>query len=203
MLGFFKKKTPKVELQNAFQKMEKLLSDDDMQIRILGPQVYAQFRSLTAIDQHPKGEGEFGRSLKNPIPTNGPIGSIAYLSSLGTISGHIVLFHRLKMFDDIDVYEFVALSGDVWGLLFVDMYHSRKSRRVPDGFKKLSGSQQLIGFNHFWDDFPLGFAEQKQAVPADLRMLYAPISTVEQEMRGRTFKRPTLHNLLIQSILAS
>ena len=107
------------------------------------------------------------------------------------------------MIENIDIYEFAALSGDVWGLFFVDMYHSRKSRLVPEGFQSLPGTQQLTGFNHFWDDFPLGFADQKQLVPADLRMVYAPISTIEHEMRGRTFERPELHDRLVQAILAS
>lgn len=201
MFGIFKKKSAQRALEGGFQKMERLLTDDDMQIRVLGPQGYSQFRSLTAIDCHPNGEGEFGRSLKNPIPTNGPIGSIAYLSSLGTTNGHRILFHRVKVFDNIDVYEYVALSGGDWDFLFVDMYHSRKSKLVPSGFRKLSGPQQLIGFNHFWDDFPFGYAEQKEKVPRDLRLLYVSIDSLAKEMRGRHFERPEMHEMVLQSIL--
>ena len=131
MFGLFGKKNPQKALEDAFRRMDKMLTDDDLQIRVLGPQGYAHFRSLSAIDQHPKSEGDFGRSLTNPIPANGPIGSMSYLSNLGTNSGHRILFHRIKVFQDIDVYEFAALSGDSWGLLFVDMYHSRKSKQIP------------------------------------------------------------------------
>ena len=66
------------------------------------------------------------------------------------------------MLNNIDVYEYAALSGDDWGFFFVDMYHSRKSALIPIGFSKLPCGQQLIGFNHFWDDFPFGYAEQKE-----------------------------------------
>lgn len=203
MFGFFKKKTEKDELEGVFNKIAALLTDDDMQIRVLGPQAYSQFKNFSAIDRYPDGEGEFGRSLGNPIPANGPIGSLAYLSSLSAQSGHRILFHRIKAFGQIDVYEYVALSGDDWGLLFVDMYHSRKSRILPDGFKKLDGAPQLIGFNHFWDDFPMGFSEQKASAPPDSRLLYASIDSVAKEMRGRNFKRPHMHRLVIQSILAT
>ena len=103
MFGFFKKKSPQRDLESAFKKMESFLTDDDMQMRILGPQKYAHFSSLSAIDKRPNGEGDFGRSLGNPIPTNGPIGSIAYLSGLGTSAGHRIVFHRIKAFDDVDV----------------------------------------------------------------------------------------------------
>lgn len=203
MFGFFKKKNAQRELEVVFQRMERLLTDDDMQIRVLGPQGYSQFRSLIAIDRHPNGDGEFGRSLKNPIPTNGPIGSICYLSNFGTGSGHRILFHRVKVFGNIDVYEYAALSGDDWGFLFVDMYHSRKSTLAPSGLKKLPGTQQLIGFNHFWDDFPFGYAEQKQKVPRELSLLYASIDSVAKEMRGRDFERPEMHNMVLQRILTA
>lgn len=203
MFGLFKKKSFQRELEGAFRKMEKLLTDDDMQIRILGPQGYSHFSSLSAIDRRPNGEGDFGRSLNNPIPTNGPIGSISYLSNLGTSAGHRILFHRVKVFDDIDVYEYAALSGDDWGFLFVDMYHSRKSTLTPSGLIKLTGAQQLIGFNHFWDDFPFGYAEQKEKVPGDLRLLYASIDSIAKEMRGRDFVRPDMHDMVLQSILAA
>jgi len=82
------------------------------------------------------------------------------------------------------------------------MYHSRKSRLTPNGFQRLSGPQQFIGFNHYWDDFPCGFAEQKQAMPKDLRLVYASIDSVAREMIGRNYERPELHEAVLQQILA-
>ena len=199
MLGFFRKRNPTSTPNSAFEKMHSLLSDDDMQIRVLGPRQYSYFKSLSAIDQHYGREGEFGRALSNPVPTNGPIGSISYLSNLVSANGHRIVFHRINTLDGIDVYEYSSLAGDDWGLLFIDMYHSRKSKIAPAGLRLLQ-AQQLIGFNHFWDDFPYGFAEQKQAMPADLRMLYAPISSISNELTGRNLARPLKHGLLVQAI---
>lgn len=202
MFGWFRKKSPARDLQNVFQKLETLLSDDDMQVRVLGPQQYAQFRTFTAIDQYPNAEGEFGQTLDNPIPANGPIGSLSYLSNLTTkIGGHRILFHRVRSSDKIDAYEYVALSGDAWGFPIVDMYHSRKSRFIPAGFQKLPGAIQLTGFNHFWDDFPFGYVEQKELAPRDLRLLYAPVETIAKEMRGRDFRRPKIQQGVLQNIL--
>lgn len=200
MFGFGKKKKGDNALNSAFQRISEALVDDDLQIRILGPQQYSYFKSLSAIDQTHNAEGEFGRSLGNPIPTNGPIGTISYLSNLATFRGHRLLFHRVRSFGNIDAYEFVALSGDDWGFFFVDMYHSRKSDKIPDGFKKMVGPQQLQGFNHYWDDFPLGFVEQKKNLPQDLRFLYASIESVAREMTGRDFVRPTLQRLVLAEI---
>ena len=199
MLGIFRKRSPTNTLNSAFEKMHSFLSDDDMQIRVLGPQQYSHFKTLSAIDRHHGREGEFGRSLTNPAPTNGPIGSISYLSNLVATSGHRIVFHRINTLDGIDVYEYASLAGDDWGLVFVDMYHSRKSKLAPTGLRLLQ-AQQLIGFNHFWDDFPYGFAEQKQAMPAELRFLYAPVSAVSNELTGRNLVRPLKHALLVQTI---
>ena len=97
----------------------------------------------------------------------------------------------------------MSLAGDDWGFIFVDMYHSKKSRLVPSRFMKLTGVQQLIGFNHFWDDFPFGYAAQKEKVPGDLRLLYASIDSVAKEMRGREYARPQMHEMVLNSILAA
>jgi hypothetical protein len=203
MFGFGKKRKEDKALEAAFKRISQALTDDDLQLRFLGPQQYSYFKALSAIDKHPNGEGAFGTSLKNPIPANGPIGTISYLSNLTTSSGQRITFHRISAFGNIDVYEFVALSGSPWGFFFVDMYQSRKSTLVPKNFTQASAPQQFIGFNHFWDDFPFGFAEQKQALPKDMRLLYASVNSVSHEMTGRDYVRPELHAAVRDQILAS
>ena len=190
-------------MEAAFKKIEQLLTNDDFQIRALGPQLYSEFSSMSGIDQHRNAEGEFGKSFKNPIPTNGPIGSISYLSNLSVEKGHRITFHRVNTIQKIDAYEYVSLSGSEWGFLFLDMYHSRKSRKIPDGFIKQDGPHQFIGFNHFWDDFPFGFAEQKSKVPSDLRLLYSSIDSISREMSGRNYVRPEVHNIILQQLIST
>ena len=199
MVGFFRRKKDK-EVEAIFEKMSLMLGDDDMQIRMLGPKTYSDFKSLTAIDQHRDADGELGISLNNPIPTNGPIGSVSYLSNLVTKSKHKILFHRIKVIKKIDVYEYVSICSSLWGFLFLDMYHSRKSKLTPNGFERASEPQQFIGFNHFWDDFPYGYAEQKSSLPFDFGLLYVPIGLVSNEMIGREYNRPERHKAVFDKI---
>lgn len=201
MFGFLRRKTSEIQVDAAFEKISLALSDDDFQLRILGPKEYAQFSSLTAIDQHYGAEGEFGTSFTNPIPTNGPIGSLCYLSHLKLDRRHRILFHRIREIDGIDVYEFVTLSGKNWGFMFIDMYHSRKSRISPKEFVIEERPQQLCGFNHYWDDFPFGFAEQKAKMPRDLRLLYCSIEAISKEMEGREYVPPQIHMMARSAIL--
>jgi len=193
MFGFGKKRREKAALDSVMEKISLALTDDDFQLRILGPKNYSMFKNMSAIDCHHKAEGEFGRTLSNPIPTNGPIGTLVYLSGLKTRAGERIVFHRLNAIGKSDVYEYVSLSGSEWGFLFVDMYHSRKTTLEPDGFVRVSEPMQLTGFNHFWDDFPYGFFEQKQPLPKDIRMLYASIDAISKGMEGRTFQPTDLH----------
>ncbi|MCY4364582.1 MAG: hypothetical protein OXE42_20765, partial [Gammaproteobacteria bacterium] len=74
-------------------------------------------------------------SETNPIPVNGSIGQLAYLSKLETERGERILFHRIGAVDTIDVFEAVTFSGSEWFILFVDLYHPRRSRLTPDGFR--------------------------------------------------------------------
>src|SRR3546814_13912845 len=81
----------------------------------------------------PNGSGPFGFTETNPIPVNGPIGQLAYLSRLETQSGQRILFHRLGAIDKVDVFEAVTFDGSGWFIFFVDLYHPRRrseERRV-------------------------------------------------------------------------
>ena len=201
MFGLGKKAREQRALEDAFRKIDRMLSDDDMQLRILGPHQYSTFKALSAIDKHRDPEGEFGRAIGNPIPTNGPIGSISYLSNLRSEGRHRLLFHRIGAIEKVDLYEYTSLGGENFGFLMIDMYHSRKSKICPDGFTFAGQTSQLTGFNHFWDDFPFGYAEQKAALPEDYRLLYASIETVAKEMDGRSFQAPDEHLLFKEALL--
>jgi hypothetical protein len=201
-LWFGRKNKERKAVNAILENIALMLSDDEMQLRILGPQQYAVFKSLTAIDAHRDAEGDFGTNFRNPIPTNGPIGSLAYLSNLNSPLGYPLLFHRINSIDKIDIYEYVSFMGVEWGLLFVDMYHSRKSRLVPNGFARTGNTRQLSGFNHYWEDFPFGFAEQKHSLQGDIRLLYCTIEAIANEMRGREFSAPEKHRQL-RSVIAS
>ncbi|MEZ5639939.1 MAG: hypothetical protein R3E92_22670, partial [Burkholderiaceae bacterium] len=51
------------------------------------------------------------------------------------LSGQRILFHRLGAIGTVDVFEAVSFNGAEWFILFVDLYHPRRSRLTPDGFR--------------------------------------------------------------------
>lgn len=85
-------------------------------------------------------EGEFGHSQNNPIPVNRVKGSIIYLSRLRCNCANALFFHRLgsmensKMNIMVDVYETVCTIGNHWDILFLHMYHPRRSKFAPRGY---------------------------------------------------------------------
>lgn len=52
----------------------------------------AMLESAPAYDKDPNGSGSFGFTETNPIPVNGPIGQLAYLSRLKRSRGSAFFF---------------------------------------------------------------------------------------------------------------
>ena len=112
-----------------------------------------------SVDEIPGSFGEFGLTLTNPVPTNGAVGEIIYLSSLRHAGTTQILFHRLGSLYGIDIYETVTIDGREWGILYFDMYHPRKSRKSPKGYSIASGkrsSYRVYGVNYLVPSFPYG-----------------------------------------------
>lgn len=86
-------------------------------------------------DMIPGGTGEFGRAVTNPIPVNGPLGELTYLSRLRLrATGSMVFFHKIRTAGAVDMFELVNVSGQFVDYLYVDMYHPRASRLYPAGY---------------------------------------------------------------------
>lgn len=115
-------------------------------------------------DTLPNATGEFGRSLSNPIPVNGPIGEIKYLNRLRTTDGGL-LFHRLGSSNTFDIYEVVSQGGKFWDILYFDMYHPCRSTEIPKGYKFsefheiFSRTSIAYGTNRFDRNFPFGLSD--------------------------------------------
>lgn len=107
-------------------------------------------------DQVSGAAGPFGQSYKNPIPVNGLLGTYKYFSKLIAPTGDIVYFHRLGSLaadqntQAVDAYEVVDRSGRFWDLLFIEMYHPRRSNLAPATYK-LKSYDPSIG------DLPFAF----------------------------------------------
>lgn len=122
-------------------------------------------------DELPNAQGPFGHSFNNPIPVNGLIGTYKYLGKLLSPIGNVVYFHRLGSVNGdtaenpVDAYEIVDMTGKYWDILFVDMYHPRRSNNAPEGFvlkqfdSRLGDLPFAFGVDIFCPAFPYDLAD--------------------------------------------
>lgn len=143
------------------------LASDAAQNACLMEAVAAKVRSGADCDEWSNGTGGFGRSKDNPVPVNGQVGELLYLSSLRCdATNSLVLFHRLGSAQSVvyvDLFETVSLDGQVWDLLWLDLYHPRKSRRAPSGYRiesdDLAFRSMVKGTTLRVEDFPADLAD--------------------------------------------
>lgn len=187
-------KSPTREVQQVFEKMRRLLDDDAAQIAMVGEPVASMINRGLDCDQSPDSKGRFGLEVTNPIPVNGPIGELAYLSKLRTSNGERLLFHRIGSQSTVDIFEAVSFCGQEWFVLYLDMYHPRKSRLTPNGLSLSDETSQFTGFTSNCADFPRGFpAEKAKNSGSGLNMLYASLRTIEEALSRSSFDRPSAH----------
>jgi len=192
------------ELASAMEKIRRIVEDEDYQNGLLGAELRAVLESRPVYDKSPLGEGAFGYNVKNPIPVNGPIGQLAYLSKLVTMTGERILFHRVGAVNEVDVFEAVTFSGSEWFLLFLDLYHPRKSRLAPDGFQITSKPVQISGFNNYCSEFPYDFIKTKRSAnPLGIAGAYIPDSAIEDRILMRSYKRDVEHMSKVELIMAT
>lgn len=188
-------------LREAFEQIHRVLEDEQYQLEMLHPAVRQMVESGPAYDKDPNGSGPFGFMETNPIPVNGAIGELAYLSKLETTSGERILFHRIGAINKVDVFEAVTFSGSEWFILFVDLYHPRRSRLTPEGFRFVKDVAQFSGFHKFCQNFPYDFIEMKQTErESGLSMAYIAISRVSEQIQKQAFKRPLAHKTKIDLV---
>jgi len=182
------------ELHRAFAHIRRILEDEDLQVEMLPEPVQALIRSKSACDVKPGATGDFGLSPTNPVPVNGPIGELAYLSKLRTAAGESLLFHRIGAAGQIDVFEGVTMSGSEWFIFFLDMYFPRRSQMAPPGLTISPEASQFSGFTSFCSQFPHDFAAAKAKNAASgLNVAYIPLSKAEACLERGSFDRPLAH----------
>jgi len=202
-----KKKTPPglpPEVERIFEKMARLMEDENQQNSMYPPQIRNQIIGGHDIDELPYGDGDFGRCEDNPIPVNGSIGELIYLSSLKTVSGNRVLYHRLGSVEGIDIYETVSIDGTKWDLFYFSMYHPRKSRKAPSGYSIIKMNEQplLYGTNRRIDNFPFGLQKAISNTTAEIFGIPMPPPQVRVAEEHVKFSRPRDHQSRVQAVIA-
>lgn len=180
-------------LKNAMQAIYRLIDDEERQNSMLPEPIAQAIKGGVSCDVVPGASGRFGFEPSNPIPVNGAIGELAYLSRLESASGERLLFHRIGAIDKVDVFEAVTYSGSAWFVFFVDMYHPRRSRQAPEGFVIAKEPRQFSGFHNHCKEFPYDFVKAKGETPDLLRLAYIPLGNVMAQIEKRMFNRPLAH----------
>jgi hypothetical protein len=212
MVGWFKKRPDKAdakeslspEVEAIFRKIDRLMSDEKTQNEQLPEPFRSEVSRGVSCDELAGATGEFGRDPRNPIPVNGPLGELIYLSNLRTTNLAPVLFHRLGSLGRVDVFETVSFDGSLWDILFLDLYHPRKSRHAPVGYQTSGNkgrAQLFFGTNEFVEVFP-------DQLPDAIANTFERIIGVRmrppqvRELIERTrFSRPAAHKGTVESIL--
>lgn len=157
-MGFFSKlfgikSEEEREKERIFALIFKYLHDEDYQNSTLLPEIQRILKPKTNMINN--GVGDFGYSFENPIPVNGPIGELIYLSKLCTDDNQRITFHRIGSGkNQVDIYEVISIDGKQHDILFFDMYYKGKSNVAPKGYKILKDIDGIMGINSRNDTFP-------------------------------------------------
>ena len=125
-----------------------LQSKDDFDRLNIMKEIYKNMEHTAAENVEAEKENlddpEYGLVKNKPIYTQGVRGSYAYLESLRTDNGEPLTWNRLGSTSAegirgmIDVYEGRLPDGQVYKVLYVNMYGSGNSNSIPQGFKRRS-----------------------------------------------------------------
>ena len=185
------------EVRAIFEKLDFFFQNEKAQTDRLAEPFRSQVLGGASCDEVAGATGEFGTRLSNPIPVNGPIGELIYLSNLRVAQANTpIMFHRLGSIRGIDAFEIVSFDGAIWDFLFLDMYHPRKSRLSPPGYQIATGKDRksmLFGTNEFVARFPNQLMDAiSRTYDRSIGVKMRP-KEVREAIERSKFKRPDAH----------
>lgn len=154
-----KKTDPSEEVKAIFEKIHQVTVNESVQNSLMPEALYKQMEANGGVDEIPSSSGDFGHTITNPIPVNGLLGEVLYLSIISTKYGDKVFSHRIGSSKHIDIFEVVSRNGDFWDILYLNMYYIRKSRKAPVGYKFQSNDDVLLlrSIRYYSPEFPNNF----------------------------------------------
>jgi hypothetical protein len=191
------------EVEAFYEELYQFMQDEDAQNARLPEPLRAMVAAAPKCDEIPGARGEFGRIFSNPIPVNGPIGELIYLTNLQSRSGQFLLFHRLGSIKNVDIYETVGMDASGWDIMFLNFYYPGKSLRAPKGYRVATGRDRqhaFSGTNTLVEGFP---TDLHKAITATNEQLGLPFGAplVRFALERTTFMRPPGHAAAVKVIL--
>lgn len=123
-----------------------LESADDMSVLDFTADIFSQMEQTSCQNVDAENgnldDPEYGLVVNKPIYTKGVNGSNNYLEELKTATGEKLTWRRLGSTSVegingmIDIYESTLPSGKQYKTLYVNMYGSANSKKIPIGFSK-------------------------------------------------------------------
>ena len=193
------------EVKDVFRKVHRLMDNETAQNERLPEPVRSEVRRGADCDEIAGAVGEFGRDPRNPIPVNGPLGELIYLSNVRTADLQQIMFHRLGSISKVDIYETVSFDGANWDILFLHQYHPRKSRRVPSGYQSAAAAERnnlLLGTTEFVATFPHDLPNSIASTSERAFGIRIRPSQVREALARAIFERPTDHLTKLNIIMA-
>lgn len=185
-----------------FEKLNQFLNSDLIQNEALPTVLKSILTQGECGDTISGATGEFGLSVNNPVPVNGPVGEVTYLSALCLEDGRAIWAHRLGAIGRVDVFEIVSEDGLDWFLLYLSPYHFRKSNLTPRDFRfrDVPRVRGIFATNANVPNFPFGLQEAiREWSMATLGIpLRSPGLTSALEITA--FERPIRHLAKIQGL---
>lgn len=198
------------DVKEIFDRLFKLLNSDQEQNNTLPEPYRSAVVSGINCDILPGAQGEFGRVSTNPIPVNGPLGEILYLSRLRAStgwkglwsSGSPLMFHRVRaengLSGRVDVFEVLSLDGKAREEFFLSLYHPRKSNKAPRGFTlapELDSDNFTYGVNHIVENFPQKLDAYIRRWQMEMLGIPLPVHRVREAVNGSRFNMSFLDDI--------
>lgn len=191
------------DIEEIFHDLRRIFESDEEQNNTLPDSHRSAIVGGLNCDVLPGAIGAFGRTVTNPIPVNGPLGEVVYLSRLRTNAGgqelssssSPLMFHRVRAEDGptgaVDVYEVLSVDGQTREELYLSMYHPRKSNRAPEGYvlaPQLDSDNLTYGVNCFVENFPQKLDAHIRQWQMDMLGIPLPVHRVREAVNGSRFK---------------
>lgn len=200
-LRYRSQRTAEAKLDREIETLNRLLEDEAYQLSLMPDQVVKEALRNGAVDEVAGGSGSFALLPSNPVPVNGTVGAMAWLSRLQTRHGDSLVFHRLGMLEAIEVYEALSLQRRQWFLFFLDPRYQRASTAAPAGFHLIAAGRPFHGVGSLMRHFPHDFEDIVSGYDEEFRLATVAPNKVLSHISRSDVQRPPAQRIKLEWLL--
>jgi len=186
------------QLDAEVESLNRLLEDQAYQLSLMPEAIVSQAQRNGQVDEIVGAQGRFAYVPTNPVPVNGTVGAMAWLSRLQTRHKESLVFHRLGQIGAIEVYEAMSLIRRQWFVFFTDPRYAGASDRAPEGLNLMEPGRPFHGVGSLMRDFPHEFADIVQAYSEEFRLATLAPNKVLNQLSDAVVERPLAQQLKLE-----